>query len=80
VAKALQQNNGKLAQLIVGAAGRGKSCVLAQIVREIEKSGILFLAIRLDNVPLVNSTRSLGQTLELPDSPAIVLAGLSQGS
>jgi hypothetical protein len=79
VAKALQQKNGKLAQLVVGAAGRGKSCVLAQIVREIERSGIPFLAIRLDNIPLVNSTQSLGQTLELPDSPAIVLAGLSQG-
>ena len=79
VAQALQEKSGKLAQLLVGAAGRGKSCVLTQIIRDLEKSGVPFLALRLDNVPLVNSTRQLGRLLELPDSPAIVLAGLSQG-
>jgi hypothetical protein len=79
VSQALQEKTGKLAQLVVGAAGRGKSCVLAQIVHELEKSGVPFLALRLDNIPLVNSTRALGRILELPDSPAIVLAGVSQG-
>src|ERR1019366_1654781 len=79
VAQALQERNCKTAQLIVGAAGRGKSCVLTQIIRELDKAHVPFLAIRLDNVSPVNSTRALGQALELPDSPAIVLAGLSQG-
>ena len=39
-----------------------------------------FLAIRLDNLPVVGSTKALGQELGLPDSPAIVLAGLSHGN
>jgi hypothetical protein len=79
IVQAIQETNSKLAQLIVGAAGRGKSCVLAQIVHELEKTSVPFLALRLDNVPLVGTTAALGRALELPDSPAIVLAGLSQG-
>lgn len=79
IAQALQEKNSKLAQLVVGTAGRGKSCVLTQIIRELERANVPFLAIRLDNVPPVNSTQALGQKLELRESPAIILAGLSQG-
>jgi hypothetical protein len=79
IAGALLEPRTKLAQLVVGAAGRGKSCVLAQVLHQLEKQGMPFLAIRLDNLPVVGSTKAMGQELSLPDSPAIVLAGLSQG-
>lgn len=79
IAKELREKNGKLAQLVVGSAGRGKSCVLAQVVRELEIAQVPLIAIRLDNLPSLNSTRALGQEFELPDSPAVVLAGLSRG-
>lgn len=79
VARALQEKEGELAQLVVGVAGLGKSCVLAQTIRHLESAGIPLLALRLDNIPVVNSTRALGNIVDLPDSPAIVLAGISQG-
>lgn len=78
-AQKLKGNDSKTAQLVVGAAGRGKSCVLAQIAHELEVDSVPLLAIRLDNVPSLNSTRALGQVIGLFDSPAIVLAGISRG-
>lgn len=80
VTNALLEQTSKLAQLVVGVAGRGKSCLLAQVLRQLEKQEVRFLAIRLDNIPVVGSTKALGLQLGLPDSPAIVLAGLSQGA
>jgi hypothetical protein len=70
----------KLAQIIVGAAGRGKSCVVAQIVKGLRERGVPILALRFDNVSPLRTTKALGQELGLPDSPALVLAGISQGN
>jgi hypothetical protein len=79
IVNGLLQPREKLALMIVGASGRGKSCVLAQVLHELEKRGVCFVAIRLDNLPPVVGTKALGHELGLPDSPGIVLAGLSQG-
>ena len=79
LAKALSEPGIKTGKLLVGAAERGKSCVLAQVLQQLEAQQIPFLALRLDNLPHVGSTKALGNELQLPDSPAIVLAGVSQG-
>src|SRR5437867_12968256 len=68
VPDALQSTSGKLAQIIIGAAGRGKTCTLAQIVEHLRRAGVPFLVIRLDDLPPLSSTRALGRELDLPDS------------
>jgi hypothetical protein len=79
IIEGLLEANGKLAQLVVGTAGMGKSCVLAQAVRQLADDGVPYIVVRLDNVPVAGSTKALGGALDLPDSPAVVLAGISQG-
>jgi len=66
--------------LVVGGAGGGKSSVLATTVERLRKSAVPVIPISFDG-PLdgLATTRGLGQKLNLPESPAIVLAGLSKG-
>lgn len=65
---------------IVGAAGLGKSCTMAQIVHELALRSIPHLTLRLDVQINVLTPDALGRALDLPTSPAVVLAGLSGGS
>ncbi len=65
--------------VLVGAAGLGKSCVVAQVIHGLEERSIPHLTLRLDVQTTVLSADALGKELGLPISPTIVLAGLSQG-
>ena len=65
---------------IVGAAGLGKSCTMAQIVHGLAAQAIPHLTLRLDVQTAVLTTDTLGRELGLPMSPAVVLAGLAQGA
>lgn len=65
--------------VIVGAAGLGKSCTVAQIVRGLGTAGIPHLTLRLDLLTTVLTADALGRELGYPTSPAIVLAGLANG-
>jgi hypothetical protein len=53
------------AQLIVGSAGMGKSCVMVAIVDGLVKSGVPVVCLRLDNLPRVYTTDNLGRELGL---------------
>lgn len=64
---------------IIGTAGLGKSCVMAQAVRRLENTDIPHLTLRLDIQTSVLTSEALGKELGLPASPAIVLAGFAQG-
>jgi hypothetical protein len=60
--------------LVISPAGGGKSGCLVQIVEELSTTGMPVLAFRLDRIEPVSSTEALGGKLDLPESPAVVLA------
>jgi len=62
--------------LLSGSAGYGKSCVLAQIVSQLQKHSPLFV-VRLDEADNVRTTVELGKGLGFDRSPVSVLAGLA---
>ena len=66
--------------VLVGAAGMGKSCSLAQIVAGLRSEGTPHLVLRLDRQTKVQTADGFGKELNLPASPAIVLAGLANGA
>jgi hypothetical protein len=65
---------------IIGAAGLGKSCTMAQIVHGLAARSIPHITLRLDVQTTVLTPDALGRALSLPTSPAVVLAGLSGGA
>lgn len=66
--------------LVVAPGGWGKSCVVAQVVERLKQKAVPFLALKLDSILPCLTTKQLGRQLDLPASPAIVLAGIADGS
>lgn len=60
--------------VLTGPAGGGKSGCLLQITQSLQERGIPVLAFRLDRLSPTSSTKGLGMELDLPESPALVLA------
>lgn len=78
IVDALLKDDGPGAVLLAGSGSLGKSCVLAQVVRQLQLQDVPVLPLRLDRIGDVAGTRELGRKLnDLPESPATVLAGLS---
>ena len=76
----LAGEDGPKTALIVGPAGRGKSCAAAQAASLLEGRGIPRLCLRADTWPQAMTSRALGREhLNLPASPAVVLAGIAGG-
>jgi hypothetical protein len=65
--------------VILGPAGLGKSCTTAQVIRRFKEAGVACLPVRLDIQTQALTARQLGQALDLPESPPIVLAGIACG-
>ncbi len=60
--------------MIEGAAGGGKTAVVAQVVERLEKEGIPCLVVRLDRLTEGDrSARAVGTNRGLPESPATTL-------
>ena len=72
---ALTRTVGKRRVIVVGAAGLGKSCTMAQIARRLQQAGIPWLALRMDDQVTALTAETLGKNVGLPMSPALVLAG-----
>lgn len=66
--------------MLEGGAGTGKSCVIAQIVRQLRSEGWPVMIFRVDRREPTDSADKLGEQLGLPGSPANVLAAIAQGS
>lgn len=66
--------------LLVAPGGFGKSCALAQCLAQIRASGTPVLCLRLDSLDLCSTSRQLGAQLDLPASPAVVLAGIADNT
>lgn len=75
----LDRPDGPRAIMLIGGAGDGKSSVLLQIVENLEARGTPLLAFRADRLVPTNLPRDVGRQLDLPDSPARVLAAVSHG-
>jgi len=66
--------------MLEGTAGTGKSCVLAQVLRQLSYREVPCLVVRLDQLQEGNlSGQSLGESLRLPESPAITLGEFASG-
>lgn len=67
--------------VVHGAAGSGKSTVAMDAVRRLQASGWFAAAISLDATQgPVRSAAALGRDFDLDGSPAVVLAGVANGS
>ena len=71
--------SGEQSLLLAGAAGDGKSCLVAQVIDELREAGVPHLALSMDELDGVLSSADLGDRLGLPASPAIVLGQMSAG-
>ena len=65
--------------LLVAPGGFGKSCVLAQCLSHLCAKDVHFICLRMDSDPCKTS-RQLGEQLDLPASPAKVLAGIADNA
>ena len=65
---------------IIGPAGNGKSCTLAQTLVMLNAANLPFLSVRLDIQTDVLTSTALGKELGLPISPPGVLAGIANGA
>ena len=66
--------------MLEGTAGGGKSCVVAQVVKQLDSHDIPTLVIRLDRLTEADhSAQAVGARRELPDSPTITLGELAGG-
>lgn len=64
--------------LLVGAAGSGKSAIVAEVVDRLRNDGVLHLAFRVDQAGAVATVDDLGaQTVGTADSPAVILEKLA---
>ena len=74
----LRSTEGKRALLVTGEAGVGKSVVILQVLENLIKEGIPVLSFRVDNLNRVAHPNDVGKQLQLPGSPATVLASIAQ--
>lgn len=79
--KALTSADGPKVSLLTGDAGSGKSCVLRQVVQELQNRGQAVLVLRLDRVDTnpLRSTTDLGRALEIEGSPVSALRAIANG-
>lgn len=73
----IQQLDAGCHVLVSGAAGQGKTAILAQVVREARNKGWPTLTIRADRLPAGETPSALGQAMGLPTSPPDLLAALA---
>ena len=75
----LNESSEKAGVLVTGEAGIGKSWVMLQVVEELLVAGVLVVAFRADRLEFTQLPDKVGKQIELPGSPANVLAAVSQG-
>ena len=66
--------------MLEGTAGGGKSCVIAQVVKQLDSRDVPTFVIRLDGLTEADhSAQAVGVRRGLPDSPTITLGELAGG-
>jgi len=79
VLQELQNPAGARHVVLAAAAGVGKSCVVAQLIELLTGVKVPCAVVRLDQHGEARTTRDIGRQLDLPSSPAVVLAGIADG-
>lgn len=79
VVRELQRDGGPRVVVVSAPAKYGKSCVLAQVLTRLTETSVPSLVVRLDRHGDAHNTAELGRQMDLPRSPAIVLAGVANG-
>ena len=68
-------------RVVIGGAGSGKSAFVVEFVDRLREQGHPVLALRLDRVPSASTTPlELGRSLDLEESPALVLAATARAT
>ena len=75
----LKKSREKAGVLVTGEAGIGKSGVMLQVVEKLLAAGAPIVAFRADRLEFTQLPDIVGEQIGLPDSPANVLAAVSQG-
>ncbi|MCC0175893.1 ATP-binding protein [Waterburya agarophytonicola K14] len=78
VLEKLKYSYEKRALLVTGEAGVGKSIVMLQVLENLINEGVPILSFRVDNLNPVAHPDDVGKQLQLPGSPATVLASIAQ--
>ena len=73
-------DDSKKGALVVAPGGFGKSCVIAQCIARLSATGTPFISLRMDSVERCITSRQLGEQLDFPSSPAVVLAGVADSA
>ena len=74
----LMDQQGERVVLVAGDAGSGKSGVVVQVLERLrDQEGWLVLGLSMDVCEPVQTTRQLGEKMDLPESPPVVLANLA---
>jgi len=79
ITQAVTGNTGVKTVLVSAVAGAGKSCVITQCIEMLDSRNVPVLVVRLDRHGDAHSTQELGNQMELPRSPAVVLAAIANG-
>ncbi|MGE0536749.1 MAG: hypothetical protein AB7O68_17390 [Pirellulales bacterium] len=79
IVKALVQQAGGRGVLLSAPAGVGKSCIVVQAVEAFQAHRIPVLVVRMDRHGDARSPDEIGRQMQLPNSPAVVLAGIANG-
>lgn len=77
IVQALKSSSPKRVFVLAGDAGVGKSSVLVEVVEQVAQQCRPFLAFRLDTLTSTPNAAELGRQLQLPGSPAHVLASIA---
>ena len=74
----LNESGEKAGVLVTGEAGIGKSGVMLQVVEKLLAAGAPVVAFRADRLEFTTRPNDVGKQIELPGSPANVLAAVAQ--
>ena len=66
--------------LLIAPGGFGKSCAVVQCLARLSDDRTPFLCLRMDSFQPCNTSRQLGEQLDLPASPAVVLARIADNA
>ncbi len=76
IVTSLAQDNSRGA-LVVAPGGFGKSCILAQCLEQLSQRETPYLCLRMDSFDPCRTAKQLGDQMDLPESPAKVLAAVA---
>ena len=79
VLAALQEGSAKRGVIVTGRAGSGKSAVLLQVIRNLQKRDVPVLAFRVDRLQPTQRPDEAGKQIGLSESPVTTLAALANG-